>query len=108
MTYWWHGNNPSNMKRLNDVMKTINKEECNNFVIPLPAWIAWFTLHIFLTPQHNLVKECQKDPLIFNAAKRPTMDAIPINLITSTKYSTELNCTLPCSPLESQNHIPRP
>ncbi len=74
-------------------MKTMNKEEHNNFVIPLQAWITRFTPHLFLTPQHNLVKEGWKDRLIFNAAKQPTKDAIPINLMTLTKDGTELDCT---------------
>ncbi len=93
MTYWQHGNNPSVMKKLDAVMKTKNQEECNKFVILLLSWIAWFTLHIFLTPQHNLVMEGWKDRLNFNAAKWPTMDSIPINLMTSTNDSTGLNCT---------------
>ncbi len=61
MTYFKHGNNPSIVKKLEAVMKTMNKEEHNNFVILLPAWVAWFTPHIFLTPQHNLVKDRKKD-----------------------------------------------
>ncbi len=93
VTYWQHGINPSITKKLNTAMKTMNKVECNNFVIPFPTWIPWLTPHIFLTPQHNLVKEGQKDQLIFNMAKRPTIDAIPINLMTSINDSTELNCT---------------
>ncbi len=93
ITYWQHGNNPSIMKKLDAVMKTMNKEERNNFVILLLAWIAQFTPHIFLTAQHNLIKEDWKDLLIFNAAKQPTMDTIPINLMTSTKDGMELNCT---------------
>ncbi len=36
MTYWEHSNNPFIAKKLNMVMKTMIKEECNNFVIPLP------------------------------------------------------------------------
>ncbi len=61
MTHWEHGNNPLIAKKLDAVMETMNKEERNNFVIPLPAWIMRFTPHIFLTPQHNLVKEGKKD-----------------------------------------------
>ncbi len=115
MTYWQHRNNPSIMKKLDAVMKTMNKEECSKFAILLPAWIAQFTPHMFLTPQHNLVKEGWKDQLIFNTAECPTMDTIPTNLMTSTKDDTELNCTFrtvmtdfPHTPVESQNHIPRP
>ncbi len=63
------------MEKLDAVMKTMNKEECNKFVILLPGWIAWFTPHIFLIPQRILVKEGQNHQLIFNADKRPTMDA---------------------------------
>ncbi len=93
MTYWEHGNNPLIAKKLDAVMKTMNKEECNNFVNPLLAWIAQFTPHLFLNPQHNLVKDGKKDQLIFNAAKQPNMDAIPDNLMTSTNQGTELDCT---------------
>ncbi len=71
----------------------MNKEECNNFAIPLPAWVSQFVPHFFLTPQHNLVKEGQKDQLILNVTKRPTMEAIPINLMISTNQGTEMDCT---------------
>ncbi len=40
MTYFKHGNNPLIAKKLEVVMKTMNKEEHNNFVIPLPPWIT--------------------------------------------------------------------
>ncbi len=93
MTYWTHGNNPSIAKKLAAVMKTMNKEERNIFVIPIPAWIARFTPHIFLTPQHNLIKDGKKDQLIFNTAEQPTINSIRVNLMTSTKQGTELDCT---------------
>lgn len=72
-------------------MKTIF-EECNNFVILLPAWLSWFVLYIFLMPQHNLVKDRKKDRLIFNAAKQLTMDhsSQPHDLHQALK---ELDCT---------------
>jgi hypothetical protein len=35
--YWRAGNNPSIRRKLDQVMKTMNKEEKNNFVIPLPG-----------------------------------------------------------------------
>ena len=56
MLYWRSGNNPSIQKKLSAVMKTMNKEERNNFVIPLPSRLARFVPHLFFTPQHNLVK----------------------------------------------------
>ncbi len=47
---------------------------------------------IFLIPQPNLVKDNKKDRLIFNIAKQPSMDSIPINSMMSTKHDTELQC----------------
>ncbi len=51
-----------------NLMKTMNKEEDNNFVIPMLAWILQFFPDIFLTPQQNLLKDGERDRLIFNAA----------------------------------------
>ncbi len=77
MTYWQYGKNPSIMKKQDTVMKTMNKEEHNNFVTPLPAWIAQLIPHIFLTPKHNFVKEGWKDQLNFNAANIPPWTPSP-------------------------------
>ena len=60
MTYFRGGNNPSIKKSLPRVMDTMNKEERNNFVIPIPSWIARFVPHLFFTPQHLLEKENKK------------------------------------------------
>ena len=92
LLYWRKGNNPSIKNNLAKVMKTMNKEDKNNFVIPLPSWLARFIPHLFFTPQHNLVKQGKKDRLIFNAAERPTMNAVPVNMMTTTKNGTELAC----------------
>ncbi len=62
------GNNPSIIKSLYNIMKTMNKEDCNNSVMLLPTYLLWFVLGIFLMPQHNLVKKENKDSFIFNAA----------------------------------------
>ncbi len=56
---------------LENVMKTMNKQDCNNFIIQLPAWLLQFVPHIFLTLQHILVKERKKDQLTFNMAEQP-------------------------------------
>ena len=92
MLYWRQGNNPSINKNLEKVLHTMNKEDKNNFVIPMPSWLARFVPHLFFTPQHNLVKSGKKDRLIFNAAERPTIDAISVNMMTSTAEGTELDC----------------
>ena len=68
LTYYNAGNHPSIRQKLPQVLKTMNKEEKNNFVMPLPGWITKFTPHIFVTPQHILEKEGRKDRQIFDAS----------------------------------------
>ncbi len=92
MKYWRGGNNPSITRKLESVMKTANKEEKNNFVIPLPMWLWRFIPHLFFTPQHILEKEGKKDRQIFDAAYRHDADSIPINMMTADADETELAC----------------
>ena len=92
LTYWRGGNNPSVKRKLDQVMHTMNKEERNNFVIPLPGWLWRFIPRIFYTPQHILESENKKDRQIFDATYRHDADSIPINMMTSTADGTELNC----------------
>ena len=92
LRYWRGGNNPSIKKKLAQVMKTMNKEQRNNFVIPLPMWLWRFIPHIHYTPNHLLEKDNKKDRQIFDAAFRHDANSIPINKMTSTAQGTELDC----------------
>ena len=56
LRYWRAGNNPSIAKHLPAVMKTMNKEERNKFVIPLPGWMWGFIPYLHFTPHHYLLK----------------------------------------------------
>ena len=92
LRYWRGGNNPSIKRKLGPVMKTMNKEERNNFVIPLPSWLWRFIPHLFFTPQHILEKLNKKDRQIFDAAYRHCPECIPINMMTPDAKKTELRC----------------
>jgi hypothetical protein len=48
--------------------------------------------HCFITPQHILEKPSKKDRQIYNASCKYAWDSTPINGMTSTPYSSELNC----------------
>jgi hypothetical protein len=77
-------------------MATMNKEERNCYVIPLPSWIARFCPNMFFTPQHILEKPCQKDRQIFDASRRFTPTSVPLNMMTSTAQSTLTGDELQC------------
>ena len=92
MKYWRGGNNPSVKQKLSQVMKTMNKEERNNSVIPLSAWLWRFIPHLFCTPQHILEKEGKKDRQIFDAKYRHHTEPIAVNMMTTTPEGTEIPC----------------
>jgi hypothetical protein len=96
LLHWRMGNHPSiNQKRL-QVMATMNKEERNCYVIPLPSWIARFCPNMFFTPQHILEKPGRKDRQIFDASRRFTPTSVPLNMMTSTAQSTITGDELQC------------
>jgi hypothetical protein len=90
--YRLHGNDPSIARNKKLVDKNMLKEYKNTSAFPLPGWLARFSPHIFLTPQFVLIKMFKDPRQIFNAKFRPTPDAIPINMMTSTPEGSELAC----------------
>jgi len=67
------------------VSKSLNKEERNNYTIPLPAWYARFIPHIHISPEGIIIKEGKKDRIIFDASFHVHYDSKSPNDWTS-KY----------------------
>jgi hypothetical protein len=86
-------NGPTIARKLDQVNKTMNKEDKNNFVIPLPHWLARYIPNLFFTPQHIPEKPGKKDRQIFDASKRYNPELTPINMMTSTPHGSEEICT---------------
>ena len=92
LLYLRRRNGPTIDRKLDQVQKTMNKEDKNNFVIPLPHWFSRFIPHLFLTPQHILEKPGKKDRQIFDGSKRYTPESTSLNMMTSTHLGTEEDC----------------
>ena len=92
LLHWRMRNGPTIAKKLDQVLKTMTKEDKNNFVIPIPHWLARFIPNLFFTPQHILEKPGKKDRQIFDASKRYTPSSVPINFMTSTPQGSEEQC----------------
>ena len=45
LDYFRHGNHSSILKDIDKTLKAMNKEDRNQFLIPLPSWIARFIRH---------------------------------------------------------------
>jgi hypothetical protein len=90
LLYWQKGNHPSICTKIDQVMATMNKEECNNYVVHIPHWLWQFVPHGFITPQHILEKPGKKHPQIFDALWKYNWDSVPVNTMTSTPFGLEL------------------
>ena len=92
MLYLRMRNGPTIARKLGQVSKNMNKEDKNNFVIPLPSWLAPLVPHLFFTPQHILEKPGKKDRQIFDGSKRYNATCTSLNMMTSTHLGVEDDC----------------
>lgn len=92
LLHWRKGNDSSIAENPKFVRKTMNKMDKHNFVIPLMSYMARFIPNIFFTPHHLLLKPGKDPRMICDASRRFTPTSVPINRMTSTHLSVELNC----------------
>ena len=83
MDYFRYGNHSSILKDIDKTLKAMNKELRNQFLIPLPSWIARFIRHSHLTPQGLLTKPGKNDRLIWDGSFLPSWDSKCINMMLS-------------------------
>ena len=92
LLHWRMLNHTSIDMKLDQVFATMNKEDRNNYAIPLPHWLARFIPNLFIKPQHILEHPGKKDRQIFDASRCYTWDSVPINRMTSTPLGSEEQC----------------
>ena len=71
-------------------MKAINKEERNQYWIPLPSWVSRFITNLHLTPQRLLTKKGKIDRLIWDGSFTPNWNAICIIMMLNKKTEPEI------------------
>jgi len=81
--YKRYKNHESITSRPDLVKKALNKEERNNFILPLPAWLARFVPNLHLSPEGIIIKEGKKDRIIFDASFKIFYDSLCPNQWTS-------------------------
>lgn len=77
--------NHLSITKINQVMATVNKEECNNYAVHIPQWCWCFIPHCFVTPQQKLSNKERSQPnlLCFKEVW---------NSMTSTPCWSKLDC----------------
>ena len=83
MDFFRYGNHTSIEKNVEQTMKAMNKEDRNQFLIPLPCWLARFLKHLHITPQGLLVKKDKNDRMIWDGTFIPHWLATCINMMLS-------------------------
>ena len=90
LDFFRYGNHTSIKKNLEQTMKAINKEERNQYLIPLPNWVSRFIANMHLTPQGLLTKKGKNDRLIWDGSFTPNWNAICINMMLNQKTEPEI------------------
>ena len=85
MDFFRYGNHSSIDKDVEKTKKAMNKEDRNQYLIPLPSWLTRFIYNLHVTPQGLLVKKGKNDRLVWDGSFIPHWQASCINMMLSTK-----------------------
>ena len=78
-----YGNHSSMDKDIGKTQKVMNKEDKNQFLIPLPNWLARFIRDLHVTPQGLIVKPEKNDRLVWDGSFIPNWNDTCINMMLS-------------------------
>ena len=90
MQFLRYGNHSSIDKDIAKTKKAMNKEDRNQFLIPLPMWLARFIKNLHVTPQGLVVKPGKNDRLIWDGSFIPNWQATCINMMLSQATEPEI------------------
>ena len=85
-----YGNHSSIDKNIEKTTKTMNKEDKNQYLLPLPCWMARFIKNLHVTPQGLVIKPGKNDRLIWDGSFIPNWQATCINMMLSTDTEPEI------------------
>ena len=85
-----YGNHSSIDKNIEKTTKAMNKEDKNQYLIPLPCWLARFIRNLHITPQGLVVKPGKNDRLIWDGSFIPNWQATCINMMLPKDTEPEI------------------
>ena len=71
-------------------MKTMNKEDRNQYLLPFPLWLARFVQNLHITPQGLISKPGKNDRLVWDGSFIPNWNATCINMMLSHDSEPEI------------------
>ena len=85
-----YGNHTTVKKNLDQVLKTLNKEDRNQYLLPFPNWLARFFKNLHLTPQGLLSKLGKNDRLIWDGSFQPEWNSTCVNMMLNRDDEPEV------------------
>ncbi len=92
LTFLNNGNHLTIAMNIKKVLKTMNKEDKNAFVITLPRWIIRLVPNIHTTPQGYLIKPGKNDRLIWDGSHKYNWRDTNINSMQRSECSPAIKC----------------
>ena len=90
LDYWKYGNHLTVASNIDKVMKTMNKEDKNSFLMVLPAILGRLIPNIRYTPQGLVVKEGKNDRLIWDGSHLIFYFSVCVNMLMDQKLEPKL------------------
>ena len=90
LDFFRYGNHSSCDQNMGKLMKAMNKEDKNQYLISLPNWLARFIPHLHVTPQGLVIKEGKNDRLVWDGSFIPHWLATCINMMLTDETEPEI------------------
>ena len=90
LDFFRYGNHTSIKQNIEKTLNTMSKEDRNQYLIPLPNWLARFIKHLHVTPQGLLIKKDKDDRLIWDGSFIPHWAAMCINMMLNHESEPEI------------------
>ena len=87
LDFFRYGNHSTIDSNIEKTLKTMNKEDRNQYLVSLPNWLARFIPNLHITPQGLVIKDGKNDRLVWDGSFIPHWSATCINMML--KHETE-------------------
>ena len=85
-----YGNNTTVKKNLDQVLKSLNKEDRNQYLLPFPNWLVRFFKNLHLTHQGLLSKPGKNNILIWDGSFQPEWNSTCVNMMLNRDDKPEV------------------
>ena len=90
LDFFRYGNHSTIDSNIEKTLKTMNKEDRNQYLVSLPNWLARFIPHLHIIPQGLVIKDGKNDRLVWDGSFIPHWSATCINMMLTHATEPEI------------------